>query len=61
MQGDLGNGLIMGITRVTIWVIGVITCKDAGVDRLRSNQYCGCGQLMDACTCSQGLHSAGAF
>ena len=23
-QGDLVNGLIMGITMVTIWVIGVI-------------------------------------
>ena len=23
-QGDLVNGLIMGITRVTIWAIGVI-------------------------------------
>ena len=23
-QGDLVSGLIMGITRVTIWVIGVI-------------------------------------
>ena len=24
-QGDLVNGLIMGISRVTIWVIGVIS------------------------------------
>ena len=24
-QGDLVNGLLMGITRVTIWVVGVIT------------------------------------